>query len=169
MIDIVHYIYEEICLAILERKCCILAPYIQLLIEDALGTLANRYPRIDHKLLTVSIPLVEEAPNHTIATYAPSSSRGAALDNGWKAKLNKVFYLNIDIQHQNYKIHRSNKLIRQNQKKQMRQQGMHVSSGSEDVITDEKNWKSKNSTWEDDDTSSLFVPPRGDEDPEDDS
>jgi hypothetical protein len=155
--DLMDYIYEEIRGSVLERKCCILAPYIQMLIEHCIDSLANTYQKIEHKIVSYPVPRVEPPPKPQVAS----------MDDGWKAKLKKVFCLNLDIQSQNYKLHRSSKLIRQNQKKQMRHQGMHVSSGSEDVITEEKNWISKHSTW-DDDASSSFVP-HGDEDPEDGS
>jgi hypothetical protein len=36
-LDIMYYIYEEMRTAVIERKCCILAPYIQLLIQDKIG------------------------------------------------------------------------------------------------------------------------------------
>jgi hypothetical protein len=34
-----YYIYEEMRSVVLEKKCCILAPYIQLLIQDKIGAI----------------------------------------------------------------------------------------------------------------------------------
>jgi hypothetical protein len=39
-----------------------------------------------------------------------------------------------------------------------------VDSGSEKKITEEKDWMSKHSSWEEDDATSSYVPPQGDED-----
>jgi hypothetical protein len=156
--DLMDYIYEEIRGSVYDRKCCILAPYLQILIEHCIGTQANSYQKIEHKVVSYPVPRVEPTPG----------SRAASKDDGWMTKLKKVFCLHLDTQKQNYKLHRSNKIIRQNQVLLMRKQGMTVASGSEKDITEEKDWISKHSTWEDGDASSSFVP-RGDEDPEDES
>jgi hypothetical protein len=129
-----------------------------MLIEDAVGMFANRYEKIEHKSMSVNLPVREDAP--PMKSAGAPSSRGI-VDDGWKAKLKKVFCLNIDIQDQNYKLHRQSKMIRQNQKLMMRNQGMTVASGSEGNLTSSKEWKSKHSVWEDDDASSSYVPPRG--------
>jgi hypothetical protein len=156
-IDLLDYIYQEIRICVLERKCCILAPYIQQIIEHCIGiTLANSYQRTKHKVQAVQAPKVLPPPPQPDARYAP--------DNQFKAMMKKIFCMQVDTHKQNYKTHVANKKIRQNQKQIMRHQGLTVVSGSEDVITDEATWLSRHSsTWEFDDASSSHVP-RDDED-----
>jgi hypothetical protein len=105
-IDIMDYIYEEIRLSVFDRKCCILAPYLQIIIEHCIGTVANSYKKIEHKV--VSYPPLKDTP-----PPPPSQLRTQmeAPDSGWKANLKKIFCLQVDVQRQNYKIHRSNKMI----------------------------------------------------------
>jgi hypothetical protein len=78
-----------------------------------------------------------------------------------------MFCFHLDVQKQNYKIHRSTKQLRQNQILLMRHQGMTVESGSEKVITEEDKWMSKHSKWDEDDASSSYVPPPQDDADED--
>jgi hypothetical protein len=159
-IDILDYIYHEIRLSVFERKCCILAPYLQMVIEKCIGTtLVNTYSKTTHKLQSYPIPKVLPPPPHV----APS----AAPDSQWKAMMRKVFCMQVDTHKQNYQLHVSNKKIRQNQKKLMRNQGLEVASGSKDAITDGAIWMAhRSSTWEFDDASSSHAA-RGDDDEDD--
>jgi hypothetical protein len=73
--------------------------------------------------------------------------------------MKKIFCMQVDMHKQNYQLHVSNKKIRQNQKKIMRQQGLEVADGSEDAITDEAIWMDKHSSkWTFDDASSSHMP-----------
>jgi hypothetical protein len=118
--------------------------------------LANTYEKTKHKVLPVSAPKVLPPPPQPDTRYAP--------ENQFKAMMKKLFCMQVATHKQNYKTHVANKIIRQNQKRMMRHQGLSIDSGSEDVITDENVWLSKHSsTWEFDDASSSHVP-RDDED-----
>lgn len=173
-IDIMDYMYEEMRRVILNpKKCCIYAPYIQILIEDAIGqTFANNYETTPHKPLRVArdlapgskkrsnskrraVPGVEdEAYVHKTIPYRASKAT-------WKDKLKQVFCLNLDIQEQNYMNHVSNKTIRSNQKKIMRHHNIPCPSGSEDRVTPREEWISKHSTWVDDDDDATSSRPSG--------
>jgi hypothetical protein len=150
--DIMDYIFEELHTCVYDRKCPILAPYIQQVIERCIGvTLANTYPRTSHKMQTYPKPKVLPPP--------PQVGPSAAPDGQWKSMMKKIFCMQVDTHKQNYRLHVSNKKIRQNQKISMRHQGLTVVSGSEDTITDEATWMSRHSsTWEFDDASSSHVP-----------
>jgi hypothetical protein len=108
-INLLDYIYQEIRLCVFDRKCCILAPYIQQIIEDCIGsTLANTYQKIQHKVLNYPAPKVLPPPPQPDARYAP--------DGQWKAMMKKIFCMQVDTHKQNYKTHVANKKIHQNQK-----------------------------------------------------
>jgi hypothetical protein len=107
-LHIMHYIYEEMRLAVLEKKCCILAPYIQLLIERKAGvTFPMAYKRTEHKVLHLQgsayaelTPKANPTPTPTaVPTRATrASSSRATDDHGWKTKLKKLFCLHLDTQ-----------------------------------------------------------------------
>jgi hypothetical protein len=157
-IDILDYIYQELRLCVFERKCCILAPYLQQIIESCIGVpLANTYYRTTHKLQSYPAPKVLPPP--------PQQAPSEAHDSKWTAMMKKIFYVQVDTHKQNYQLHVSNKKIHQNQKKHMRAQGLEVTSGSEDVITEEAIWMDRHSsTWEFDDASSSHVARDDDDD-----
>jgi hypothetical protein len=158
-INLLDYIYQELRLCVFERKCGILAPYLQMVIEQCIGKpLANTYPTIKHKVLNYPAPKILPPPPQLAPSVAP--------DSQWKAMMKKLFCMQVDTHKQNYRAHVSNKKIRQNQKKMMRHQGIEVASGSEDAITDEDLWMSRHSsTWEFDDASSSRGARTGDDSP----
>jgi hypothetical protein len=90
---------------------------------------------------------------------------------GWAAKLTrkvkKLFCMQPHMQHKMYLAHKREKENRKLQKEFYRRQGMDVSSGSEERITDREDWVYKFSTWEIDEdtagTSSSAPPPAADE------
>lgn len=156
--DLLDYIFNEIRSCVLDRRCCVLAPYIQRVIESCIGKpLADTYERIQHKLCSIDAPKVLPPP--------PTPDPRYGADNHWKAMMKKLFCMQVDTHKQNYKLHVDNKKIRSNQKKLMRHQGIPVDSGSEDVITSESVWMARHSsTWELDDASSSRAPRTDDDD-----
>jgi hypothetical protein len=85
--DIMDYIFQEIRCSCFDRKCCILAPYLQLWIEHCIGTRANSYKKVDHK--AVAYPLPRDDP--------PPQPRAAPAEVGWKAELKKMFCFQLDL------------------------------------------------------------------------
>jgi hypothetical protein len=146
-LDILDYMYNELRLCVIEKRCCIYAPHLQLLIEQCIGTEVHNYPLTTHRSLTMSVPLTaderqastrskrrtqEEAPG---VEEVVRNSRNVELKESWKSKLKKVFCQGIDIKDQNYKLHRENKIIRTQNKEIMRKLGIPVASGSEGQLT----------------------------------
>jgi hypothetical protein len=54
-IDIMDYMYNELRLCVIERRCCIYDPYLQLLIEQCIGTEFHNYPLTTHMSLSMSL------------------------------------------------------------------------------------------------------------------
>jgi hypothetical protein len=84
----------------------------------------------------------EEVEEDSDEEYVPPGN-----DSGWfariEAKLAKRFCLKVDMNKHQYQTHRSRKMEKRNTKLIMRKLDIPVESGSEEVITPEKQWLSK--------------------------
>ena len=86
-----------------------------------------------------------------------------------ESKIFKVFCFQKDNVKRAYQAHEREKLNRQCTKRMTRNMGLTYPSGSEDRITEEKDWISKNGTWEDEASSSRRGPPPSTRDDENDN
>ena len=87
-----------------------------------------------------------------------------------ESKVYKLFCFQKDNEKRAYQAHTRENKNRQCTKRMMQKMGMTCPSGSEDRITEEKDWISKHGSWEDEASSSRRGPPpptRDEEDEED--
>ena len=161
VLDVSHVMWSELRSAVFERKCPIYGPYLMKLIEE---TWASTFPEemlvtgdlVSHEVIklrqkehwgTPAAPEVEahasESEGDDEPDYEPPSEEPT-----WAAKLKQKMKKLFCIQAQGqYKAHVAAKKARGRDKAMMRHLGMELSSGSEDKITDEEEWISKNCKW----------------------
>jgi hypothetical protein len=160
--DVMNVLFEELYMNILDRKACAYGPYIMILIDDAwketydedifkIADLTTHYTkRLLVKKHEDPIEPGTEPPQDDIPEADVGGSGPSHVDESepsWVKKmmnkLKKSFCLKIDLQKRMYKEHEGAKKDRQRQKQIMRKLELPVSDGSEDEITPEEDWISK--------------------------
>ncbi|KAK1668094.1 hypothetical protein QYE76_056253 [Lolium multiflorum] len=165
-LDVMDYIWHEMCDCAFLRKLPQYAPYLMRLIclkwdREGRGDLLEQCrPNITiHKEKS---PLVkdhdlprygkgdpkdkDEESDSDDSDYVPNSVKTKGLFARLTARLKKSFFFKRYLEDRMYQAHHDNKKIRQRQKAMMRHMQLPVSKGSKDNITPPGEWKSK-LTW----------------------
>ena len=155
-LDVMDIIYNELWLTVIDKRAPIYGPFLMKLIrkkylaltkEDIMkdGSPITKHPTKELRVKKHTPPVATAEPSDPPVSRVgkrASASSSLSVEPSWfknfKVKAKKAFCFNSD---RAYEAHVAQKKSAARQKAMMRDMNLTVSSGSEDIITSEHEWK----------------------------